>query len=152
NFLGTVITRLCLNQLKSARMQRETYIGPWLPEPVLTEATPWLVSPATHASQSESISMAFLVLLESLTPDERAVFLLREVFDYEYDEIAKILGKEPATCRQLLSRAKKHVAEHRPRFKSTPEEQRQIIGRFMEAVGAGELDGLMNLLAEDVTL
>jgi RNA polymerase sigma-70 factor, ECF subfamily len=152
NFLGTVITRLCLNHLNSARMQRETYIGPWLPEPVLTEATPWLVSPAAHASQSESISMAFLVLLESLTPDERAVFLLREVFDYEYEEIAHILGKEPATCRQLLSRAKKHVAEHRPRFTSTPEEQRQIVGRFMEAVVGGELDGLMNLLAEDVTL
>jgi RNA polymerase sigma-70 factor (ECF subfamily) len=148
SFLGTVITRLCLDQLKSARAQRETYIGPWLPEPVLTGAPHMEVN---RLIEYESISMAFLVLLESLTPVERAVFLLREVFDYEYAEIADIVDKEEAACRQLFSRAKKHIAEHRPRFKSTPEEQREMISRFWQAVVAGEMEGLMNLLAEDIT-
>jgi len=150
-YLSTIVTRLCLNQLESARAQRETYVGPWLPEPVLTDGTA-LLSPQGQVSAQESISMAFLVLLESLTPLERAVFLLREVFDYEYGEIAEILGKEEAACRQLFSRAKKHVAEHRPRFKASPEAHRQMIARFIEAASAGEMDGLMSLLAEDVTL
>ncbi len=145
-FLCTIVTRLCLNQLDSAQARRETYIGPWLPEPVLTDST------AGQVSAQESISMAFLVLLETLTPLERAVFLLREVFDYEYAEIAEIVGREETACRQLFSRAKKHVAEHRPRFKASPEVHRQIIARFVEAANAGEMDGLMNLLAEDVML
>jgi RNA polymerase sigma-70 factor (ECF subfamily) len=145
-FLSTVVTRLCLDQLKSAKTQRETYIGPWLPEPISTDDDAFLSS-----TPIESISMAFLVLLESLTPLERAVFLLREVFDYDYAEIAGIVGKEEAACRQLLSRAKKHVAEHRPRFQASPEEQTRIIGRFMEAVNAGDMQGLMNLLADDIS-
>jgi RNA polymerase sigma-70 factor (ECF subfamily) len=149
-FLGTVVTRLCLNQLESARAKRETYIGPWLPEPVLTgNAT---TTPANQVIAQESISMAFLVLLENLTPLERAVFLLREVFDYEYAEIAEIVGKEEAACRQLFSRARKHIAEHRPRFKASPEAHRQMIARFVEAANSGEMDGLLNLLADDVTL
>lgn len=157
-FLSTVVTRLCLNQLESARAKREEYIGPWLPEPVLTGAGEvtapniLLQSPSQQAELHESISLAFLVLLEQLTPVERAVFLLREVFDYDYAELAEILGKDEVACRQLLSRAKKHIAEHRPRFKATPEQHRQLLGQFMRAVGTGELDGLMTLLSDDVTM
>lgn len=103
------------------------------------------------ASEYDTISMAFLVLLESLNPVERAVFLLREVFDYEYTEIAGIVGKEEAACRQVFSRAKKHIADNRPRFKASPEEQTEIIGRFLAAANAGDMQGLMSLLAEDIT-
>ena len=95
--------------------------------------------------------MAFLVLLESLSPLERAVFLLREVFDYEYAEIAQITGRNEAACRQLFSRAKKHISDHRPRFPASPEAHAKMVGRFMEACMAGNMDGLMSLLAEDVT-
>jgi RNA polymerase sigma-70 factor (ECF subfamily) len=150
-FLTTMVTRLCINALQSAQAKRETYIGPWLPEPLLTGEDE-IPSPANQASIHESISMAFLVLLESLTPVERAVFLLREVFDYEYAEIAEIVGKEEATCRQLFSRAKKHIAEHRPRFKPSPDEHRQILERFGQAVGEGDLAGLIQMLADDVTM
>jgi RNA polymerase sigma-70 factor (ECF subfamily) len=146
-FLSAVVTRLCLNQLQSARARREMYVGPWLPEPVLTAP-----SPAAKLSVDESISMAFLVLLENLTPPQRAVFLLREVFDYDYAEIAIILGKEESACRQLFSRAKKHLAEHRPRFQSSPEAHRQMLERFMNAVGAGDMEGLTQLLADNVTM
>jgi RNA polymerase sigma-70 factor (ECF subfamily) len=146
-FLSAVVTRLCLNQLQSARARRETYVGPWLPEPVLTAP-----SPAAKLSADESISMAFLVLLESLTPPQRAVFLLREVFDYDYAEIAAILDKEEAACRQLFSRAKKHLAEHRPRFQPSPEAHRQMLERFMNAVRVGDMDGLTQLLADNVTM
>jgi RNA polymerase sigma-70 factor (ECF subfamily) len=157
-FLSTVVTRLCLNELESARLKREAYVGPWLPEPVITGAGDIMASdtlsldPSQQAELHESISLAFLVLLEQLTPVERAVFLLRQVFDYEYAEIAEILDKDEAACRQLLSRAKKHIAEHRPRFKSTPEKHRQLLGEFMHAVSAGELGGLKNALSEDVTM
>jgi RNA polymerase sigma-70 factor, ECF subfamily len=148
-FFTTVVTRLCLNQLQSAQSQRETYIGPWLPEPVLTDEQP---SPAHQTELHDSLSIAFLTLLEELTPLERAVFLLREVFDYEYAEIAEIIGKAEAACRQMFSRARKHIAEHRPRFKPSPEAHRQILGQFIEAVGTGDLDGLMQLLSDDVTM
>jgi RNA polymerase sigma-70 factor, ECF subfamily len=150
-FLSTIVTRLCLNQLQSARAQRETYIGPWLPEPIFTE-TDERANPSHQAEMHDSISFAFLALLEELSPLERAVFLLREVFDYEYDEIATILGKDPAACRQVFSRAKKHVAEGRPRFAPAPEAQRRLLGQFLEATRAGDLDGLMALLAEDVVM
>jgi RNA polymerase sigma-70 factor, ECF subfamily len=150
-WLTTVITRLCLNELESAHMQRETYVGPWLPEPILTGAEAPLEG-YDQASLNESISMAFLVLLEQLTPLERAVFLLREVFEYEYGEIAEIVDKDEAACRQLFSRAKKHIAEHRPRFKPTPEQHRKVLERFVQAATAGEMDGLMGLLTEEVTM
>jgi RNA polymerase sigma-70 factor (ECF subfamily) len=143
-FLSTIVTRLCLNQLQSARSQRETYIGPWLPEPILTAAS--------QANTLESISMAFLVLLEKLSPLERAVFLLREVFDYEYAEIAEIVEREEAACRQLFSRAKKHIAEKRPRFQTSPELHREMLNSFLQAVVVGDLDGLMKLLAEEITI
>jgi RNA polymerase sigma-70 factor (ECF subfamily) len=150
-YLSTVVTRLCLDQLKAARARREAYVGPWLPEPVLTNGGS-LGEPSEKTETTETISMAFLVLLENLTPAERAVFLLREVFDYDYGEIAGILGKEESACRQLFSRAKKHVNEHRPRFKSTPEEHTRLFNSFLMAVNAGDLEGLTSLLAEDVTL
>lgn len=157
-FLSTVVTRLCLNQLESARVKREAYVGPWLPEPVLTGAggiaapyTP-TSSPTEQAELNESISLAFLVLLEQLTPLERAVFLLKEVFDYDYNEIGEILERDEAACRQLFSRAKKHIADHRPRFKTAPEKHRQLLGEFMQAATVGELGGLMTLLSEDVTM
>ncbi|HEX2090754.1 MAG TPA: RNA polymerase sigma-70 factor [Longimicrobiaceae bacterium] len=157
-FLTTVVTRLCLNQLESARARRETYIGPWLPEPLATEGRDPASLPALspvagqRAEAHESISLAFLVLLEQLTPAERAVFLLREVFDYEYAEIAAILGKEEAACRQLLSRARKHVTERRPRFSPSPEHHRRLLQQFMLVVSGGELEGLVQLLSEDVTM
>lgn len=157
-FLSTIVTRLCLNQLAAARTKREAYLGPWLPEPVLTEAgeitelNTSLVSPSQHVELHDSLSLAFLVLLEQLTPIERAVFLLREVFDYEYAEIAAIVDKDEATCRQHFSRAKKHISAHRPRFKTTPEHHRQLLSQFMQAVGSGQLDGLMQLLSDDVTM
>lgn len=149
--LTTIVTRLCLNQLQSARVQRETYIGPWLPEPLLGmgDESP---TPADRLLLHESLSMAFLVLLEQLTPLERAVFLLREVFDYEYAEIGAIVGKEDATCRQLFSRAKKHIAAHRPRFAPDRAAHRRLLDRFLQAVSGGDMAGLIGLLAEDVTM
>lgn len=151
-YLSAIVTRLCLDYLKSARVQRETYIGPWLPEPVLTgKDDQSTVDPASSVSRSESISMAFLVLLEKLTPLERAVFLLREVFDYEYAEIARIVDRSEDACRQYFSRARKHLTANRPRFDTTPEQQRAMIDHFIGAVEGGDMDGLMNLLAEEVT-
>jgi RNA polymerase sigma-70 factor, ECF subfamily len=149
-FLSTVVTRLCLNHLQAARVQRESYLGPWLPEPLLTEDDPG--SPISQAEMLESISMAFLVLLERLTPVERAVFLLREVFDYSYPEIVTIVGKEEVSCRQILSRAKKFIAAQRPRFTPSTEHHHQLLQQFLEAVEEGDLDGLTQLLASDVTL
>ena len=151
-FLTTIVTRLCMDYLKSAKIQRETYIGPWLPEPILTDEHPELTNPYTNISKKETISIAFLVLLESLTATERAVFLLREVFDYRYAEIAKIIDQSETNCRKIFSRAKKHITENRPRFESTPEDHQQLLGKFIQAVSEGELEGLTNLLAETVTL
>jgi len=145
-YLSKTITNLCLDQLKSSAAQREMYVGPWLPEPLPTAETM-----EGDTRQLESISMAFLVVLEQLSPQERAVFLLREVFDYEYEEIADILGKSEATCRQLFHRAKTQIAEHRPRFRANPERHKQIFGQFLTALNTGDMDGLLHLLAEDVT-
>jgi RNA polymerase sigma-70 factor (ECF subfamily) len=150
-YFSTVVTRLCLNHLQSAQMQRESYIGPWLPEPVLT-AQDERFTPDYRAELHESLSLAFLALLEQLTPLERAVFLLREVFDYSYEEIAEITGKQEVACRQVLSRAKKHIAEHRPRFKSSPEAHRQLLNQFVRVIENGDMDGLLQLLSEDVVL
>jgi len=151
-YLTTIVTRLCLNQLTSARAKRETYVGPWLPEPVLDTVHPELTNPEARAIESDTISLAFLVLLERLTPAERAVFLLREVFDYEYGEIAQILDRSEVACRQLFSRAKAHIAAERPRFQANPEEHRRVLEQFTRAAASGDLDGLMALLADDVTI
>lgn len=146
-FLSTVVTRLCLDQLKSARVKREEYFGPWLPEPLLT-----VDAPEELLARHESISMAFLLLLETLSPVERAVFLLREVFDYDYDAIAQIVGKSEANCRQLHSRAKKHIHCGRPRFTPPPQEQQQLVSKLFVAMQRGDSDAFAALLAEDVEL
>jgi RNA polymerase sigma-70 factor (ECF subfamily) len=130
-------------------MQRETYIGPWLPEPVFTETNEQF-APEQQANLHDSLSIAFLTLLEELTPLERAVFLLRMVFDYEYSEIARILDRKETACRQLCNRAKRHIADHRPRFRASKETHRQILNKFIQATSTGDLDGLMQLLSEDV--
>jgi RNA polymerase sigma-70 factor, ECF subfamily len=143
-FLTTIVTRLCLDQLKSARVQREQYVGPWLPEPLLTAD-----GPAQVVDQKETITMAFLVLLESLSPVERAVFLLREVFDYDYAEIARITEKSETNCRQIYSRAKKVLVKRRPRFEASPDLQQKLVQGFLQAVDSGDVQGLTHVLAED---
>src|SRR2546430_16241746 len=150
-FLTTIITRLCMDQLHLARRKRDVYLGPWLPEPLITPEALKAVSLEEHVDQEESISLAFLLLLEQLQPIERAVFLLREVFEYDYAEIASFLGKSEVACRQWFSRAKKHLGDHRPRFPASPETQKQLLTGFLQAVNAGEMTSLMSLLAEDVT-
>jgi len=151
-YLAAIVTRLCLNQLTSSRAQRETYTGTWLPEPVLDAGHPELTDPEALAVEYDSISLAFLVLLERLTPAERAVFLLREVFAYEYGEIAGILDKSEAACRKLFSRAKEYVVRHRPRFEVSPEGHRRLLEQFIRAARSGDLDGLTAVLADDATL
>jgi RNA polymerase sigma-70 factor, ECF subfamily len=148
-FLVTIISRLSINHLQSARAQREEYFGEWLPEPLVTDERSdplWLVR------VDETLSMAFLVLLERLTPVERAVFLLREVFEYEYTEIAEALRLTEANCRQILRRARQHVSAMRPRFQSSRRKQTELLERFLQATASGDVDGLMALLAEDVVL
>jgi RNA polymerase sigma-70 factor (ECF subfamily) len=145
------MSRLCVDQLHLAHRKREQYLGPWLPEPIITTNTLEEISPEEHVDREESISMAFLLLLEQLQPVERAVFLLREIFEYDYAEIARFLGKNEVACRQWFSRAKKHLADHRPRFQASPEIQRQMLRSFQQALQAGEMTTLMNMLAEDVT-
>jgi len=149
-YLSAVTTRLCIDQLRSARARREAYVGEWLPEPLLTDtAAP---DPAGAAEQAESLSMAFLLLLERLTPVERAVFLLRDVFGYDYGEIAGIVGKSEDNCRQLALRARRHVGEGRPRFEASRSKRERLAGRFFRAVGDGDMDGLVSMLAEDVVV
>src|SRR5256884_4342095 len=150
-FLTTIITRLCMDQLHLARRKRDVSRVPGLPEPLITPEALKAVSLEEHVDQEESISLAFLLLVEQLQPIERAVFLLREVFDYDYTEIASFLGKSEVACRQWFSRAKKHLADHRPRFSAPPETQRQMLISFQQALQAGEMTALMNMLAEDVT-
>ena len=148
-YLNTVVTRLAIDRLRSAQVRRETYVGEWLPEPVVTGG---LDDPATHAEMSDSLSLAFLVLLERLSPEQRAVFLLREVFDYNYDAIAEIVGKSEAACRQLAMRARRRVDEDKPRFEASRQERNQLARAFMDATQSGDLDALEALLAHDVAL
>ena len=148
-FLVTIISRLCINQLQTARVRREEYVGQWLPEPLLTGPGS---DPSESARVGESLSMAFLVLLERLTPTERAVFLLHEVFDYEYTEIAQTLGQNEANCRQILRRARQHVAEIRPRFDASPQQREQLLYQFLDATSHGDLNGLVALLSKEVVL
>jgi RNA polymerase sigma-70 factor (TIGR02957 family) len=146
-FLTTVTTRLAIDQLRSARRQREVYVGPWLPEPVVDE----YVDLADRAALSDSLSTAFLLVLERLSPDQRAVFLLRDVFEYDYGRIAEIVGKSETYCRQILVRAKTHVREDRTRFETTAAHRDALAGRFFEACERGDLAGLEAILAEDIT-
>jgi RNA polymerase sigma-70 factor, ECF subfamily len=142
-WLSTVVTRLAIDHLRSARVRREQYPGPWLPEPVLADPAPEAVT------RAEDLSLAVLVLLESLTPVERAVFVLREAFDYPYEEIAEIVDKSPANVRQLAVRARRHVDERRPRFEPSREQRDELARRFVAALHEGETEPLVELLAAD---
>jgi RNA polymerase sigma-70 factor (TIGR02957 family) len=148
-FAATVTTRLAIDELRSARARRERYVGEWLPEPLLEEPP---ADPARQAELSDSLSLALLVLLESLSPEQRAVLLLRDVFDYGYREIAGIVGKSEDTVRQLAVRARRHVEAGRPRFDSSREQRDELARRFFSAAQEGELEALEALLAEDVML
>jgi RNA polymerase sigma-70 factor, ECF subfamily len=148
-FLVTITSRLCINHLQSARVQREQYFGEWLPEPIVTDTGN---DPFGIIKIDESLSLAFLVLLERLTPVERAVFLLREVFEYDYSEVARIISQSEANCRQILRRARQHIEAMRPRFEVPESRRTDLFERFLRAVGTGEMSGLIDLLAEDVVL
>jgi RNA polymerase sigma-70 factor (ECF subfamily) len=148
-YLVTILTRLCLNYLESAQVRRQEYYGQWLPEPLLTDTSDPI---STSLEVPESLSMAFLVLLERLTPMERGVFLLREVFDYDYAEVAQILGQTEANCRQVLRRARLHVAENRPRFDTSLEQRERLLKEFMQATSEGDLRRLVAMLSKDVIL
>ena len=148
-FVATVTTRLAINELRSARARRERYVGEWLPEPIITDSSD---DPARHAEMADSLSMAMLVLLESLSPEQRAVLLLHDVFDYDHAQIAQIIGKSQDNVRQLASRARRHVEQRRPRFQTTREQQEELSRRFFQAVEQGDLGGLETLLAHDVRL
>jgi RNA polymerase sigma-70 factor (TIGR02957 family) len=148
-FVATVTTRLAINQLRSARVRRERYVGDWLPEPIITDSG---ADPAQQAEMADSLSVAMLVLLESLSPEQRAVLLLHDVFDYGYPEIAKIVGKNEDNVRQLATRARRHVEQRRPRFQTTREQRDELTAKFFAAVDQGDLAGLEALLAHDVEM
>jgi RNA polymerase sigma-70 factor (TIGR02957 family) len=148
-YLATVVTRLSIDHLRSARVRREAYVGSWLPEPLVGDPTP---GPSDRALATESVSMAFLVVLETLSPVERAVFLLHEVFDFSYAEIAGIVGRSEAACRQIAVRARRHVDAGRPRFDPSPEHRAELARRFFGALEEGDVDGLVTLLAQDAEL
>ncbi|HLI69735.1 MAG TPA: RNA polymerase sigma-70 factor [Ktedonobacteraceae bacterium] len=146
-YLSTIVVRLCLDQLRSSREQREVYVGPWLPEPIATGQMPEL---SETAAQAESLSLAFLLMLEKLNPLERAIFLLREVFEYEYGEIAAIVEKSEANCRQIFHRAQQHLGKDRARFSVSREQQERITNRFLQATLNGDIQGLLSLLSDDI--
>jgi RNA polymerase sigma-70 factor (TIGR02957 family) len=148
-FVATVATRLAIDQLRSARARRESYVGEWLPEPLVTGPPD---EPAHQAEIADSLSLAFLILLESLSPEQRAAFLLHDVFDYRYAEIAAVIGTSEANARQLGSRARRHVEERRPRFETSREQRDELARRFFAAAEEGDLAGLEALLAGDVVL
>jgi RNA polymerase sigma-70 factor (TIGR02957 family) len=147
-YAATVTTRLAIDHLRSARVRRERYVGSWLPEPMLTTGEEF--DPASRAEVAESLSVAFLTVLERLAPVERAVFLLREVFEYDYDQVGAIVGKSAQNCRQILVRARAHIEEARPRFEVPPRRRDELAERFFAACRDGDLAGLERLLAEDV--
>jgi RNA polymerase sigma-70 factor (ECF subfamily) len=146
-YLSTIITRLALDYLKSARVAREQYIGAWLPEPILTSEVGGF--PLADLEQQEALSLAFLRLLEVLSPPERAVFLLHEVFDYPFSEIGSMLEKSPANCRQIFHRARQALQDKRARFEPEPQRQRQLLFSFLSASQAGDMADLTSLLAQD---
>jgi RNA polymerase sigma-70 factor (TIGR02957 family) len=146
-YLSTVVSRLSLDHLRSAAVRRETYVGEWLPEPLVASADD---DPARKAEMADSLSLAFLVVLETLSPEQRAAFLLREVFDEPYDRIAEIVGTSEQNARQLATRARRHVQERRPRFEASREQREELATRFFAAAEEGDLEGLEALLAHDV--
>src|SRR5262245_21451211 len=148
-FVATVTTRLAINELRSARARRELYVGEWLPEPIITDGQD---DPARHTEMADSLSLAMLVLLESLSPEQRAVLLLHDVFDYDHAQIAQMIGKSPDNVRQLAARARRHVEQRRPRFQTTREQRDELARRFFRAAEEGDLAGLEALLAHDAKL
>jgi RNA polymerase sigma-70 factor (ECF subfamily) len=153
SYLCTIVTRLCIDFLRSARVQREAYVGVWLPEPLVTAYQPNTpTDPEASVEQSESLSLAFLHLLENLSPLERAVFLLRQVFDFEYDEIAKIVQKTPDNCRQIMRRARHNLAEHHHHYNVPPQQRELLTYQFIQACTTGDMQGLLNVLADDVVM
>jgi RNA polymerase sigma-70 factor (ECF subfamily) len=148
-FVATVTTRLAIDELRSARARRESYFGPWLPEPLLDDGTQDV---DTVAETADSLTMAFLVVLETLTPLERAAFLLHDVFGYDYGEIAAIVGKSEANCRQLASRARRRIHDDKPRFEASREQRDRLAARFFAACQGRDMDGLVELLAADAAL
>lgn len=146
-YIATLVTRLAIDQLRSARVRRERYVGEWLPEPLATDP-----SPGEYAETADSLSLAFLVLLESLSPRQRAAFLLREVFEYPYTQVAEIIGTDVDGTRHLVARARRHLRERRPRYHATGSQRRQLARRFFAAVEQGDLRTLEELLAQDVAL
>lgn len=147
-FLSSLITRLCIDQLRSARVQREKYVGIWLPEPLMTEQ---INDIGDNAELAESLSFAFLTLLECLSPTERAIFLLREVFDYEYSDIAKTVGKSIPNCRQIVCRARQHLVLRRPSISPSLQQKEELVTQFLTSWNQGDLHNLLALMAEDVT-
>src|SRR5215208_7775007 len=145
-YLSTVVSRLSLDQLRSARVRRETYVGEWLPEPLVTSSDD---NPAHKAEMADSLSLAFLVLLESLSPEQRAAFLVREVFGEPYARIAEIVGTSEQNARQLAARARRRVEERRPRFEASREQREELARRFLAAVREGDVGALESMLAKD---
>ncbi|MEV3910780.1 RNA polymerase sigma-70 factor [Streptomyces canus] len=148
-YLSTTVTRIAIDVLRSARVRREEYVGEWLPEPLLDDP---YEDPQRAAELAESVSMAALLLLERLSPLERAAFVLREVFDFGFPEVAAAVGRSEAACRQLVSRARRHMAAGRPRFEADREEREELASRFFAALREGDVDGLRGLLAADVSM
>jgi RNA polymerase sigma-70 factor (TIGR02957 family) len=148
-YLSTVVSRLSVDHLRSARVRRESYVGEWLPEPLVASVDD---DPARKLQMADSLSLAFLVLLESLSPEQRAAFLLHEVFDEPDDRVAEIIGTSKQNARQLVTRARRHVDERRRRFDTSREQQEELAARFFAAVDEGDLEGLERLLAHDVVL
>jgi RNA polymerase sigma-70 factor (ECF subfamily) len=152
-YLSTVVTRLAIDELRSARARREVYVGEWLPEPILTaDGGATAGDPAAQAEIADSLSASFLVVLESLSPEQRAAFLLREVFDYPYERVAEVLGKKEPAVRQLVSRARGALDDQQPRFETSRDQRNRLADRFFEAAENGNLEGLEALLAADVEL
>jgi RNA polymerase sigma-70 factor (ECF subfamily) len=145
-FLTKVVTRLAIDHLRSARVRREAYVGPWLPEPLVADAAP---GPADRVEDDETLSLAFLALLERLSPVERAVYVLHDLFDYGHPEIADMVGKSSANSRQILVRARRHVEQGRPRFEPSRREREALLGRFLDAIRVGDVQALIDLLAAD---
>jgi RNA polymerase sigma-70 factor (ECF subfamily) len=151
-WLTTVLTRYCLDQLRSARARREAYVGTWLPEPLVAEGDAMAEDPGERVVMDESISLAMLVVLQTLSPAERAVFVLHDVFGLGFEEVATVVGRTPAACRQLATRARRHVEERRPRFDPDAAEQRRVVGAFLDASARGDLEALLRLLDPSVVL